>query len=74
MSTLTQRMQKSAQMVESLIKELLVPTEPAPEEKPLWEAMEYSTMAGGKRIRPFLVMEVCRTLGGRQEEALIYAA
>lgn len=74
MSVLNDRMQKSAQMVEGLIKELLVPNEPASEEKPLWEAMEYSTMAGGKRIRPFLVMEVCRTLGGRQEEALIYAA
>ena len=74
MSVLGQRMQKSAAMVEGLIKELLVPTEPAPEEKLLWEAMEYSTMAGGKRIRPFLTMEVCRTLGGRQEEALIYAA
>lgn len=74
MSVLGQRMQKSAAMVEGLIKELLVPTEPAPEEKSLWEAMEYSTMAGGKRIRPFLTMEVCRTLGGRQEEALIYAA
>ena len=74
MSSLAQQMQASAKLVESLIKELLVPTEPAPEEKPLWEAMEYSTMAGGKRIRPFLVMEVCRTLGGRQEEALIYAA
>ena len=74
MSVLTERMKQSAAMVEGLMKELLVPSEPAPEEVPLWEAMSYSTMAGGKRIRPFLVMEVCRTLGGRQEEALIYAA
>ena len=33
MSILTQRMQTSAKLVEGLIKELLVPTEPAPEEK-----------------------------------------
>lgn len=74
MNTLAERMQASAKAVEGLIRPLLVPTEPAPEEIPLWKAMEYSTMAGGKRIRPFLVMEVCRALGGREEEALVYAA
>lgn len=74
MNTLAERMQASAKAVEGLIRPLLVPTEPVPEEIPLWKAMEYSTMAGGKRIRPFLVMEVCRALGGREEEALVYAA
>ena len=28
------------------------------------EAMWYSLMAGGKRIRPVLVMEFCRVCGG----------
>ncbi len=39
----------------------------------LLEAMRYSAYAGGKRIRPFLTLEVCRMLGGRDEAALPYA-
>lgn len=74
MSLLSERMQSSAKLVEGLLKELLIPTDALPEEIPLWDAMRYSTMAGGKRIRPFVVMEVCHALGGRPEEALIYAA
>jgi geranylgeranyl diphosphate synthase type II len=31
-------------------------------------------MAGGKRIRPFLVIEFCRLFGGKTEAALPYAA
>lgn len=36
----------------------------------LTEAMNYSLMAGGKRIRPVLVLEFCRACGGSVEEAL----
>ena len=36
----------------------------------LEEAMRYSLMAGGKRIRPVLTMAFCRAAGGRAEEAL----
>ena len=36
----------------------------------LAEAMSYSLMAGGKRIRPMLVLEFCRLAGGDPEEAL----
>ena len=39
----------------------------------LYKAMEYSTMCGGKRIRPFLVLEFCKMLGGRTEAAMPYA-
>ena len=28
------------------------------------EAMEYSLMAGGKRLRPMLMQETCRLFGG----------
>lgn len=35
------------------------------------EAMEYSVMLGGKRIRPCLVLEACRACGGDTETALI---
>lgn len=33
-------------------------------------AMKYSTMIGGKRIRPVLVLEFCRLCGGDWEDAL----
>ncbi len=36
----------------------------------LGEAMRYSLMAGGKRIRPMLVLEFCRISGGDVEKAL----
>lgn len=34
------------------------------------EAMRYSLLAGGKRIRPLLVLEFCRIAGGNVEKAL----
>ena len=36
----------------------------------LAEAMRYSLLAGGKRIRPTLVLEFCRVSGGSVEDAL----
>ena len=36
----------------------------------LAQAMRYSVMSGGKRIRPALTLEVCRMLGGCDETAL----
>jgi len=36
----------------------------------LMESMDYSLMAGGKRIRPMLVLEFCRACGGDTEKAL----
>ena len=38
------------------------------------EAMRYSLLAGGKRIRALFVLECCAALGGRREEALPLAA
>ena len=37
------------------------------------DAMRYSTMIGGKRIRPILVLEFCRMCGGDTEEAMSFA-
>lgn len=45
-------------------------------EKPvaeLTDAMRYSTMIGGKRIRPVLVLEFCRVCGGDPDAALPFA-
>lgn len=36
----------------------------------LWEAMGYSVLAGGKRVRPVLTLAVCEALGGKAEDAL----
>ncbi len=38
------------------------------------DSEQYSLFAGGKRIRPFLVIEFCRLFGGDIEEALPFAA
>lgn len=39
----------------------------------LQEAIEYSLLAGGKRIRPVLTLETCRMCGGNPEIALPFA-
>lgn len=40
------------------------------EQKLLYEAMRYSLLAGGKRIRPVLTLEFCRQCGGDVKKAL----
>lgn len=40
----------------------------------LQEAMEYSLLAGGKRLRPILVLECCRLCGGDPDKAIPFAA
>ena len=42
--------------------------------KALLDSEQYSLFAGGKRIRPTLVLEFCRLFGGREEAALPFAA
>ena len=42
--------------------------------KVLIDAENYSVMSGGKRVRPFIVLEVCRMFGGRDEAAIPFAA
>lgn len=42
-------------------------------QKEVFDAMEYSTMLGGKRIRPAIMMEFCRLCGGEPEDALCCA-
>lgn len=43
-------------------------------QKQLFDSMRYSLLAGGKRIRPVLVLEFCRVCGGNWEDALPFAA
>lgn len=39
----------------------------------LYDAMRYSLLAGGKRLRPVLVLESCRLCGGDRGQALPFA-
>lgn len=39
----------------------------------LKDAMSYSLLSGGKRIRPVLTLAVCRLFGGKAEDALPFA-
>ena len=37
------------------------------------DAMRYSLLSPGKRIRPVLALEFCRVAGGRPEDAMPFA-
>ena len=43
-------------------------------QKQLFEAMEYSLLAGGKRLRPIFVFEFCRLCGGDWKKEAPFAA
>ena len=57
--------------IEKLLKEHM------PEEKgyqkTIFEAMNYSLKAGGKRLRPILTLEACRIVGGNEEDVIPFA-
>lgn len=56
---------KRVELIEEILK-LYLP-EKAGRQKLIMEAMEYSLLAGGKRLRPMLMMETYRLLGGQGE-------
>ncbi len=58
--------------INQALEELLAPgLHPMPPEyDQVRQAMAYSLLAGGKRIRPMLVLEFCRMLGGDPEQAV----
>ncbi|HIY21465.1 MAG TPA: polyprenyl synthetase family protein [Candidatus Flavonifractor merdigallinarum] len=39
----------------------------------LYDAMQYSLLAGGKRLRPVLLLETCRMCGGEADKVLPFA-
>ena len=43
-------------------------------QKVLFDAMRYSLLAGGKRLRPIFVLDFCRMCSGEWEKALPFAA
>lgn len=67
--SVTVRVRENAALVEAALASFFTEHQ----KTPLYRAMEYSTMCGGKRIRPFLVLEFCRMLGGSDAAAMPYA-
>ena len=67
-SELDQTMARSAALVEAAIDRILPATERS--EAPLWNAMRYGALGGGKRLRPFLVLESAALFGVEVEYAL----
>jgi len=63
---------KCRQLVEPALEHYLRP--PADVPGRLAEAMRYSVMSGGKRLRPALVLSACELCGGSAEQALPAAA
>ena len=64
-------MLRSCEMTEKYLKDCVAKLS-APEE--LKEAMLYSLLAGGKRLRPYLCLAFCRLCGGSEQDALPFAA
>ena len=60
-------------LIESYLKDFYVQFHDLPQSR-LFESMEYSLLAGGKRLRPGLAMEFCRLCGGDPRQALPFAA
>jgi farnesyl diphosphate synthase len=67
---LNQDLERIASLIEARLDALLAP-EPAPSgEARLIEAMRYAALGGGKRLRPFLLIESARLFGVAEEQAL----
>ena len=59
--------------IEAYLKDIYVRFHDQPQ-KMLFDAMEYSLLAGGKRLRPIFVFDFCRMCGGDWHEAAPFAA
>ena len=68
MSEFKQKLAERAEKVECLICSFL-PQEKGYQEK-VFQAVNYSVRAGGKRVRPIIMSEVCDLCGGTDVAAL----
>jgi geranylgeranyl diphosphate synthase type II len=69
--TLSELIMKNAADVDAALPKYFETPEEALEV--LYDAMRYSALSGGKRIRPFLVTEFCKLFGGKAEAAMPFA-
>lgn len=65
-----QQMTNDIELIENAIRDYVPYEEDVKRQKIVIDAMRYSLEAGGKRIRPVLVLEFCRMLGGNINDAL----
>lgn len=63
--------QRYAARIEAYLAECFIKNSP---QRILFEAMRYSLLAGGKRLRPMLTLALCEICGGEAEAALPFAA
>ena len=67
MSRLSTQISESAQKVNKFIETVVdIETEP----KVLYQAARHIIDAGGKRLRPFLVLKTCNLVGGAEQDAI----
>lgn len=70
--TFEQRLGEYVTLTEAFLDQYLN-TEGCVGQERLVESMRYSALAGGKRLRPAMTMEFCRTCGGDPVDALPFA-
>ena len=73
MPSFEQTTREYRQYIESYLKDLYTPFETEPQ-KPLFDAMKYSLLAGGKRLRPIFAFDFCRMCGADWRKAAPFAA
>ena len=67
MKALKERLAADATVIEASLRQIFAGLPPRGD---IYPAMEYSLLAGGKRLRPILTLECCRLCGGDVEAAL----
>jgi geranylgeranyl diphosphate synthase type II len=65
---LKQYLEEKCRLVDEALEKYLPPGDELPSS--LHKAMRYSVFAGGKRVRPILVLAACEAAGGNAEDAL----
>ena len=70
---LESRSREYREYVENYLKDSYAQWHKEPQ-KPLFDAIEYSLLAGGKRLRPILAFEFCRLCGAPWQDAAPFAA
>ena len=71
--TFEDRNREYREFIESFLKNFYGSFHDEPQ-KPLFDAIEYSLLAGGKRLRPVFAFEFCRLCGGDWKKAAPFAA
>ena len=65
-------LKEKMELTDAALERLLPPENKYPEI--IYKAMRYSVFAGGKRLRPVILLSVCEMLGGDIKKALPFAA